>query len=367
MKLEKIKYSILLFFLLMVIITNHIIVSASISEQRSNGEIINIAGKQRMYSQQITKLALYLSDVSRSSSRVLSNLQKGIENFKKGYAYLKQKNIVLNNSESFDILFKKNTSYFNKIITSYSEFIENPDDEASYTQFLETVKNNEEPFLTTMDTIVDEYSSFFKKDNLFIEKLEYYSIMFTVISLFFISVFMFLPMFKKNKELTNLNIELYKFKKDVNIKEIDKKRLEENLLRTNSMPRIGFWEVDLINQQVLMSKVSKEIHQTDDDYIPSLENAIKFYKEGYSRNTITEVVANAIENNIPYDEEIQLVTAKGNDIWVRAIGQAEFINNKCVRLYGILQDINTFKVAQIQLTKVNEEFNAILDSSAIFV
>jgi PAS domain S-box-containing protein len=161
--------------------------------------------------------------------------------------------------------------------------------------------------------------------------------------------------------------ELYKFKKEVNIKEAEKKRLEENLQRTNSIARIGFWELDLINQQVVWSKVTKEIHNTDDDYIPTLENAIKFYKEGYSRNKITEVVANTIENNIPWDEELQIVTAKGKDIWVRAIGQAEFINDKCVRLYGIFQDINIVKLAEIELNKANEELSAILNSGTISI
>tara|TARA_R110001592_G_scaffold218058_1_gene471966 strand:+ start:456 stop:2537 length:2082 start_codon:yes stop_codon:yes gene_type:complete len=353
----------------LIIIANQITVSVSISEQSSNAETINIAGKQRMYSQQITKLALYLNDVYRSPSRIqdISNLQKAIDSFKKADAYLKQKNILLYNSESINILFKKNTSYFNKIITSYSEFVENPDNEASYTQFLETVKNNEEPFLITMDTIVNEYQKFSENRLSFLKKLEYYFIRFTSISLFAIIFFMFLPMFKKNKELTNLNIELKKFKKEVEKKEIEKKRVEENLLRTNSVARIGIWEVDLINQQVFWSKITKEIHNTNDDYIPSLENAIKFYKEGYSRNKITEVIANSIKNNTPWDEELQIVTAKGEDIWVRAIGQPDFINDKCVRLNGTFQDINTGKLARIELNKVNEELNAILDSGTISI
>ena len=142
-----------------------------------------------------------------------------------------------------------------------------------------------------MDAIVSEYEKFSENRLSFLKKLEYYFIGFTSISLFAFTFFMFLPMFKKNKELTNLNIELKKFKKEVEKKEVEKKRVEENLLRTNSVARIGIWEVDLINQQVFWSKVTKEIHNTDDDYIPSLENAVKFYKEGYSRNKITEVIA----------------------------------------------------------------------------
>jgi PAS domain S-box-containing protein len=367
--LRKYKYNILIIFFILTIIVNQIIISVAISEQTSNGKTINIAGKQRMYSQQITKLALQLNNVYGNPSRIqnISNLQKAIDSFKKADFYLKQENILLNNSESINILLKKNTPYFNKIISSYTDFMENPDNEVVYTQFSETLKSNEEPFLITMDAIVNEYQFFSENRLAFLKKLEYFFISFTSISLFAFIFFMFLPIFKKNKILFNLNIELNKFKKEVEKKEVEKKRLEENLESTNSVARIGFWQIDLINQQVFWSKVTKEIHDTDDNYIPSLEPGIEFYKEGYSRNKITEVVANTIENNIPWDEELQIVTTKGNDIWVRVIGQAEFINNKCVRLYGIFQDINTFKVAQIQLNKVNEELNAILDSSAIAI
>jgi two-component system sensor histidine kinase DegS len=104
--LEKYRYNILLLLFILTIIANQIIFSVAISEQTSNGKTINIAGKQRMYSQQITKLALDLNDVRRNSSRIpnISNLQKAIESFKKADVYLKQENILLNNSESINIL-----------------------------------------------------------------------------------------------------------------------------------------------------------------------------------------------------------------------------------------------------------------------
>lgn len=363
------KYNILLVFFILMIIANQIIVSVSISEQSSNGETINIAGKQRMYSQQITKLALYLNDVYRSPSRIqdLSNLQKAIESFKKADAYLKQKNKLVYNSEPINILFKKNTPYFNKIIASYSEFIEKPDNEVSYTQFLETVKNNEAPFLITMDAIVNEYQKFSDNKFSFLKKLEYYFIRFTSISLFAIIFFMFLPIFRKNKELTKLNIELTKFKQEIKQKEEATKRVEEILYRINSVARIGTWELDLINQKVFWSKVTKEIHDVDLAFIPSLATGINFYKEGYSRDKITTVIENSITNNTSWDEELQIITVKGEVIWVRAIGKPEFKEDTCVRLYGTFQDINSVKIAQIELNKVNEELNAILDSGTISI
>jgi PAS domain S-box-containing protein len=367
--LVKNKYKILVVFFFIIFIFNQIIINYAISVQSSDAETINIAGKQRMYSQQITKLALYLKDIENTASYIknIDILEKIIGRFKKADSYLKQKNRLQYNSDSIAILFKKNTNYFNEIITSSNNLIETPENSAVFNRFLETIKSNNDPFLMTMDAIVNEYQKISVSKLAFLKKIQYSFIAFTSLSFLGIISFLFLPIFRENKTLTSLNSELEKFKKEVKEKEEETKRVQANLDSTNSVVRIGTWELDLINQQLFWSKVTKEIHNTDDDYIPTLENAIKFYKEGYSRNKITKLVANAIENDIPFDEELQIVTLKGKDIWVRAIGQAEFINDKCVRLYGIFQDINTFKVAQIQLNKVNEELNAILDSSTISI
>jgi PAS domain S-box-containing protein len=367
--LEKNRHKLLLIFFILIIISNQIIVSDSISHQGSDAEIINIAGKQRMYSQKITKLALYLDDVKNTPSYIenISNLKKVIYSFKKADTYLKQKNTLRYKSESLNILFEKNTPNFNTIITASNQLIENPENEVVFNRFLETVKNNEEPFLRTMDAIVNEYQNISENRLAFLKKMEYFFITFTSISLLAIIFFMFLPMFRKNKALTNLNKELEKFKKEIEQNEKDKKSVEEILHRTNSVARIGTWEADLINQKISWSKVTREIHEIDDNYTPSLEKGINFYKEGYSRDKITQAVTDSIKNNTPWDEELQIVTVKGKDIWVRAIGQPEFINGECVRMYGTFQDINTVKVAQIELKKANEELNAILDSGTISI
>lgn len=367
--MEKNKYSILLIIFILIIIFNQIVISNSISQQKSDAEIINIAGKQRMYSQKITKMALYLRDVRNTSlhTQYIADFEKIIANFEKADTYIKQKNSALDKGKSIDLLFEKNIPYFNTIVASSKKFIANPTNDLVYNQFLETIKYNEEPFLNTMDDIVNGYQKNSEHDLELLKKTEYFFIAFTTISLLAIIFFMFLPIFKENKSLNELNIELEKFKKEIEEKEKDKKRIEENSHRTNSVARIGSWEVDLVYKTFFWSKVTKEIHEVNDGFTPSLESAINFYKEGYSRDKIKEVLDNAIHQNIPWDEELQIVTATGKNIWVRAIGQPEIMNGKCVRLYGTFQDINSMKVAQIELKKVNEELNAILDSGTISI
>ncbi|MDB5016657.1 MAG: hypothetical protein JWQ84_1489 [Mucilaginibacter sp.] len=133
-------------------------------------------------------------------------------------------------------------------------------------------------------------------------------------------------------------------------------RLEEELRRTgqmleqtNQVARVGGWEYDVEKKKIYWTSVTKEIHGVTPDYEPQLETSVNFYKEGESRNRIIEALSKALFEGTSWDEELQIINAEGDEIWVRALGNAEFENEKCVRVYGTFQDINSYKVAQLAL------------------
>ena len=127
------------------------------------------------------------------------------------------------------------------------------------------------------------------------------------------------------------------------------KRLLENMSR---LGRIGAWQVDLVSNSIYWSSMTKQIHEVEENFVPELETAVNFYKEGYSRDKINEVVARGMETGEPWNEELQLVTAKGNEIWVAAYGEVQKDGDQVVRLFGSFQDINEQKLAQIEEQKV---------------
>ena len=114
-----------------------------------------------------------------------------------------------------------------------------------------------------------------------------------------------------------------------------KKFLEE----TNRVANVGGWEMDVIKNTVMWSSVTKLIHETEPDYVPDFRKGFLFYKEGKSRDTIMNLINNAIENAEPWDVELQIITAKGNEKWIRTKGRAEFEAGECVRIFGIFQDM----------------------------
>ncbi|MEO8146394.1 MAG: PAS domain S-box protein [Bacteroidia bacterium] len=142
----------------------------------------------------------------------------------------------------------------------------------------------------------------------------------------------------------------------------EKKTLEELLEKSNRLARIGSWEIDVTKGSVFWSPVTKEIREADPDFIPDLSTGIRFFKEGTHRETISHRVQQCIENGTSWDEELQIVTQKGNLKWIRTIGEGEFIKGKCVRVFGSFQDINARKISETEVLKAYEDKNIILES-----
>ncbi len=132
-------------------------------------------------------------------------------------------------------------------------------------------------------------------------------------------------------------------------KEKELEKTKHLLEEMGSMAQLGGWEFDLATEKITWTKTTLNIHEADPGFTPSLATATNFYKPGRSRDTIQRVVKQAIEHGTSYDEVLQIITARGNERWVRAIGKAEFHNDQCVRLYGTFQNID-------QQVKAQEEF-----------
>ncbi len=150
-------------------------------------------------------------------------------------------------------------------------------------------------------------------------------------------------------------------------REEEKRKVEEILDKSNEVARIGSWEVNLEEKTVFWSRITREIHEVDEDYVPNMETGINFFKKGESRDQIIHAVKNAIEHGTHYDIELELVTTSGKVKWVRSIGQPEYRDGICVRLYGVFHDIHEMKTAQIKLNQVHGELNAIFHSGPISI
>ncbi|MEB2780968.1 PAS domain S-box protein [Algoriphagus sp. C2-6-M1] len=128
---------------------------------------------------------------------------------------------------------------------------------------------------------------------------------------------------------------------------------------TADTARLGTWEIDMISQKVYLSKVTREIHELDEKTEISIEDGLNFYKESF-REVARIAIQNGIENGEPWEFELPIITAKGNERWVRGIGQAELIEGKVVRLFGSFQDIHQRKIAELRLQSVANDLPGVV-------
>jgi PAS domain S-box-containing protein len=142
------------------------------------------------------------------------------------------------------------------------------------------------------------------------------------------------------------------------VMDITKEVKNEELLRqATSMARIGSWEIDVVRDKLFWSEMVHELHETDStSFEPDLESGIDFYREDF-RQLVNEKVNNCKEKGESFDFEAVLVTAKKKERWVRAIGNAEFIEGKCQRIFGSFQDIDLPKSLEVQIREILESIS----------
>ncbi|MEP7317899.1 MAG: PAS domain S-box protein [Panacibacter sp.] len=161
------------------------------------------------------------------------------------------------------------------------------------------------------------------------------------------------------KILSNQVVEMLELRRK-NLHLDDKLRVFERALeifsQSNKIARVGGWDLDLVNNKLNWAVITKEIHEVEYGYEPDIQKAIGFYKEGYSRETIIQLIQQATEQGTSFDAQLEIITATGNEKWVRVKGEAQFVDGKCIRIYGIVQDIHNEKLKDIQLKQNEEQF-----------
>lgn len=141
-------------------------------------------------------------------------------------------------------------------------------------------------------------------------------------------------------------------------------RYQDLFNRTKQAAKIGTWEVDVINDTVFWDESTREIHEVEPQFVPTVETGINFYKEGESRDKVSKYFQRSIEKGKQFDLELLIVTETGTEKWVRSIGIPEMVDGKCVRVYGLFQDIDRSKRLLNKVLSEEERFRKTFEFAA---
>lgn len=149
----------------------------------------------------------------------------------------------------------------------------------------------------------------------------------------------------------------------------DEVRGREELSKASRMQRIagraarlGGWRIKLNDGGVDWSPETAAIHGKPIGFSPSLEEAINYYAPEH-RARISEAFDACARHGRPFDEVLQLVTAQGNRVWVRAIGEAvRDESHEIVAVEGAIQDISELVAARDESEALSRRLRDTLES-----
>lgn len=130
----------------------------------------------------------------------------------------------------------------------------------------------------------------------------------------------------------------------------------------SDVAKIGFWDYNLEHNEMYWSDKTRAIYEVEEDYKPNFIETTNFFKNGFSRNTLSMTVNKAITNEVPFREKLQLVTAKNNEIWVIVSGKPLYQNQIFIGLVGTIQDINELNLAAIKRRENEHLLRTLIDN-----
>ncbi|OFX83809.1 MAG: hypothetical protein A2X00_09990 [Bacteroidetes bacterium GWE2_32_14] len=174
------------------------------------------------------------------------------------------------------------------------------------------------------------------------------------------------PVLDKTGNITELVISFI----DITEQKEAEEKLKENfaLIKiAGEKVKLGGWNVILNENRSYWSDQVAAIHEVPAGYSPLVSDGINFYAPEW-RDKITEVFTRCVQEGIPYDEEMEIITASGKRIWIRTAGEAvRDDNGKIFKVQGALQDISAQKHIEAQLNESELLFKALMDNSPIYI
>lgn len=225
-KYFNIMYATALTIIAVVTMLSQFAIQSFLDNQLADSKIVNIAGRQRMLSQQISKMCL-LVERNSLNQQLSQQLNANLRLWEKNHNLLKEGKLSRSNSNSkeIDVLFSEIEPYIQNMIAAANQVIaaahEKPSDKMKINNAVNAILSNEFFFLQTMDEIVDQYEKEAREKVYFLKRIEYWMLILVLVILSFEVLLIFKPVARKIKQVikgleesekkTNeMNVELQK-------------------------------------------------------------------------------------------------------------------------------------------------------------
>lgn len=350
------------------VIVSQIFIRKHLNNQESDSTVINIAGRQRMLSQKLTKEAILLSTVNDSIERIAikNKFKTTLLLWESSHNSLQKGNRDLGlpnrNSDSISTLFKQINPIFNNINEASKRIIEGIETMPTvsidnFENDIEIIKQNESGFLNRMDQIVNEYDFEAEEKVNWLKNLELWLTALTLLILLAELLFVFWPTAKTVK---NSITKLLKAEKKANKMAFEADELsaakEKSIKELRALTRA--MDETLLFARIRPSGTIVEIGSKISKLFGFNKNITNInFSEVISNNQNEQLI---IENLISkhkkngWQGEVKATTKKDKGVWLEmAIIPFNAVGNN-LELLVIASDITDRKEAQLEIERLTQ-------------
>lgn len=361
-------YIIALSTIALSVIVSQILIRKHLKDQESDSGVINVAGRQRMLSQKLTKEILSLSTEETISKSLIikDSLKQTLSEWVLAHRALQSGNDSLGlpgtNSTVVSGMFGAINPIFNNIKSASEDIIKKVEanhnvQTVNFIESLNIVKENERVFLTKMDGIVNQYDLEAAEKVAWLSKLEMLLMAFTLLLLLAEFLFIFWPTAKTvKKSLSELisaekrakemayNADVLSEAKEKSIKELRalSHAMDETLLFARIAPDGTILHIG--NKFSKLFKLSK------------FDTAINFPKVVSVIESEQDLIDNIISNHkkTGWQGEVKATNKQGADVWLEmAIIPFNPVNERS-ELLIIASEITKRKEGQLEIERLTK-------------
>ncbi|VXB46749.1 sensor histidine kinase [Maribacter litoralis] len=313
----------------LTVIIAQVLIQLHLKAQSGDSQLINIAGRQRAFSQKLTKETLLLKEMTNAKDKelVLSEIVKTLEIWKESHKGLHLSdasfNLPYEDDPKVQSLFKELDPHHSAmvdaiehVLLTHQQDINAPVDQAD----LDALLNNERQFLNIMDQIVNEYDARSNEQLQKLKRKEYWLLAFSLLILLLEIFVIFRPLsiqikntighlIGKDAESKNQleKIQSLYDEKERSLKElqelnfvIDNAALFASIRKDGSIVFISKKFLDLLGHtSTPVNKPISEILTIEEGQQSYLKEVLKINRKNIIRN-----------------EELQVVTTNGSTLWL---------------------------------------------------
>jgi len=338
------RYFLALSLIAVLVIISQVMSQWLIASQFSNASIINIAGRQRMLSQEITKLTSYILEASSTdaASRHRKKLEERVRLWQRSHVGLIRGDTEMGlpgrNSVAVQQLFAQLQPHHDAMLNAAWAILSSPAGGAALAQSIQEIRRHEANFLTLMNDITFRYEREARDKVEFTRWLGFGLMCLLLLALALEARLIFAPATRRiERDMQEIDDSKQEFE-----------QLAQRFSVATQAARVGIWDYDIVANILLWDEIMFSLYGISPESFLGAYEAWQagLHPEDASRGDAE--IAAAIAGTKPFDTSFRVLWPTGEIRWIRAVAMIQRDQQGApLRMIGTNWDITEQKQAEL--------------------